>query len=67
MTTATGMTMKLRRTIDDDSNRNDDSNNDDNNNDDSNNDGDDNDSDGGSIMDSVEDTIRDSGIDFSFD
>ena len=41
---------------DDNSNRNDDENN----NDDSNNDG-------GSIMDSVEDTIRDSGINFSFD
>jgi hypothetical protein len=54
----------------DDSN-NDDSNNDDSNNDDSNNDdsnNDDNDGDGGgSIMDSVEDTLRDSGIDFSFD
>ncbi|TVP39686.1 hypothetical protein [Candidatus Nitrosocosmicus arcticus] len=50
----------------DDSNRNDDSNSDDSNrNDDSN--SDDNDNDGGSIMDSVEDTIRDSGIDFSFD
>jgi len=35
----------------------------DNNNDDNNNDNDN----GGSIMDSVEDTIRDSGIDFSFD
>jgi hypothetical protein len=44
----------------DNSNRNDEQNNDDNNNDD-------NDNDGGSIMDSVEDTIRDSGIDFSFD
>ena len=48
---------------DDNSNRNDDNNNDDNNNDDNNNDNDN----GGSIMDSVEDTIRDSGIDFSFD
>ena len=48
---------------DDNSNRNDEDNNDDNNNDDNNNDNDD----GGSIMDSVEDTIRDSGIDFSFD
>ncbi len=48
---------------DDNSNRNDEDNNDDNNNDDNNNDNDN----GGSIMDSVEDTIRDSGIDFSFD
>jgi len=51
---------------DDNSNRNDDDNSnrndDDNNNDDNN-----NDNDGGDIMDSVEDTIRDSGIDFSFD
>ena len=45
----------------DDSNRNDEESNNDNNNDNN------NDSDGGSIMDSVEDTIRDSGIDFSFD
>ncbi|MDF0680177.1 MAG: hypothetical protein P0116_04350 [Candidatus Nitrosocosmicus sp.] len=53
---------------DDNSNRNDDNNNDDNNNDDNNNDDNNNDNDdGGSIMDSVEDTIRDSGIDFSFD
>jgi hypothetical protein len=50
---------------DDNSNRNDDDNNNDNNNDDNNND--DNNNDGGSIMDSVEDTIRDSGINFSFD
>jgi len=48
---------------DDNSNRNDEDNNDDNNNDNDNNDNDN----GGSIMDSVEDTIRDSGIDFSFD
>ena len=48
---------------DDNSNRNDEDNNDDDNNDDDNND----DNDGGNIMDSVEDTIRDSGIDFSFD
>ena len=62
---------------DDDSSRNDDNNddssndddssrNDDNNDDSSNDDNDDND-DGGDIMDSVEDSIRDSGIDFSFD
>jgi hypothetical protein len=50
---------------DDNSNRNDEENNDDNSND---NDGDNNDNDdGGSMMDSIEDTIRDSGIDFSFD
>ncbi|WP_458720118.1 hypothetical protein [Candidatus Nitrosocosmicus sp. R] len=49
---------------DDNSNRNDEENNDDNSNDD----GDNNDNDGGgSMMDSIEDTIRDSGIDFSFD
>ena len=49
---------------DDNSNRNDEENNDDNND----NDGDNNDNDGGgSMMDSIEDTIRDSGIDFSFD
>src|SRR6188472_1707949 len=47
----------------DNSNRNDEDNNDDNSNDNDNNDNDN----GGSIMDSVEDTIRDSGIDFSFD
>jgi hypothetical protein len=58
---------------DDNSNRNDEDNSDDNNNDDNNNDNDNNDDNnndndnGGSIMDSVEDTIRDSGIDFSFD
>ena len=53
---------------DDNSNRNDEDNSDDNNNDDNNNDDNNNDNDdGGSIMDSVEDTIRDSGIDFSFD
>ncbi|HKO65079.1 MAG TPA: hypothetical protein VJU13_07735 [Candidatus Nitrosocosmicus sp.] len=59
----------------DDDNNNDDNNNDDNNNDDNsnrndddnNNDDNNNDNDGGNIMDSVEDTIRDSGIDFSFD
>lgn len=45
---------------DDNSNRNDDENNDDNDNDD-------NDGGSGSIMDEVEDNIRDSGIDFSFD
>ena len=44
---------------------NDDNNNDDNNNDDNNND--DNDGGSDSIMDDVEDTINDSGIDFSFD
>ncbi|HKU84419.1 MAG TPA: hypothetical protein VJP58_10290 [Candidatus Nitrosocosmicus sp.] len=48
---------------DDNSNRNDEDNSNDDNNDDDNND----DNDGGNIMDSVEDTIRDSGIDFSFD
>ena len=58
---------------DDNSNRNDDNNNNDNNNNDNNNDDnsnrndDNNNDDGGNIMDSVEDTIRDSGIDFSFD
>jgi hypothetical protein len=46
---------------DSNSNRNDDEENDDSNNDDNDGDG------GGSIMDFVEDTIRDSGIDFSFD
>jgi len=44
---------------------NDDNNNDDNNNDDNNND--DNDGGSDSIMNDVEDTINDSGIDFSFD
>ncbi len=48
---------------DDNSNRNDD----DNNNDDNSNNNDDSNNDGGNIMDSVEDTIRDSGINFSFD
>jgi hypothetical protein len=48
-----------------DDNNNDDNNNDDNNNDDNNND--DNDGGSDSIMDDVEDTINDSGIDFSFD
>jgi hypothetical protein len=56
---------------DDNSNRNEEENNDDNNNDDNNNDdnnNDDNDGDSGrSIMDDVEDTIRDSGINFRFD
>ena len=56
---------------DDNSNRNDEENNDDNNDNDgdnNDNDGDNNDNDGGgSMMDSIEDTIRDSGIDFSFD
>jgi hypothetical protein len=59
---------------DDNSNRNDEESNDDNSNDDnsnrndeeSNDDNNDNDG-GGSMMDSIEDTIRDSGIDFSFD
>jgi hypothetical protein len=55
---------------DEDSNRNEEEeveeeNNDDNNNDDNNND--DNDGGSDSIMDDVEDTINDSGIDFSFD
>ena len=51
---------------DDSSNRNEEENNDDNNNDDNNNDDNDGDS-GRSIMDDVEDTIRDSGINFRFD
>jgi hypothetical protein len=55
---------------DDDSNRNDEEEveeeSNDNSNSDDNNDNNDN-NDGGSIMDQVEDNIRDSGIDFSFD
>jgi hypothetical protein len=53
---------------DDNSNRNDDENNDRDDNDRDDNDRDDNDRDSGrSIMDDVEDTIRESGIDFRFD
>ena len=53
---------EIEEDSEDNSNRNDEENNDN-----SNNDNDDNDSGGGSIMDDVEDTIRDSGINFRFD